>query len=178
MRKALYEKVEGVGLSLKDIGIESRSYIEKGKLYLDEDKLKGMLLNRPDEVSKLLNGVDLDNPTYSRNFTTEQKKDRYDKSGVLQRLSDIIEDNISTVRNSSDKKGVLLEKAGIENDLSNTRNLLNEEMDHYDERIYTLIDKLTKKEENYYLKFSKLESMLARMNQQSSWIANQFSSGQ
>lgn len=174
MRRALYEKVEGVGISLKDIGIESKSYSDYGKLYLDEDKLKNALLNKPDEVAKLLNGVSAENPTYSRTATQEQKADRYNKSGVFQRLSDIIENYVSTYRDADGRKGILLEKAGIPGDLSNTKNLISEELDDYDDRIDAMIDKLTRKEEAYYRKYAQLEKMLSQMNQQSSWITSQF----
>lgn len=178
MRTALYEKVEGVGISLRDIGIESKSYADKGKLYLDEDKLKNALQSKPDEVAKLLNGVSTENPTYSRTATSEQKADRYSKSGVLQRLSDIVENHVSTLRDTDGRKGILLEKAGIEGDLSSTKNLISDQLDDYDDRIANMIDKLTTKEENYYKKFSALETMLAQMNQQSAWLTSQFSSGQ
>lgn len=178
MRRALYEKVEGSALALKDIGIESRSYMDNGKLYLDEDKLKEVLLKNPDGVTKLLNGVSENNPTYSRDLTPAQRQDRFSKSGVFQRIADIIEDNISTKRNKDNKKGILLEKAGIEGDLSVTKNLMYEELERYDDRIDDLIDILIRKEENYYKKFSRLETMLSQMNQQSAWIASQFSFGQ
>lgn len=178
MRTALYEKVEGVGISLRDIGIESKSYADKGKLYLDEDKLKNALQSKPDEVAKLLNGVSTGNPTYSRSATSEQKADRYSKSGVFQRLSDIVENHISTIRDTNGSKGILLEKAGIEGDLSNTKNLISQQLDDFDDRINNMIDKLTRTEENYYKKFSALETMLAQMNQQSAWLTSQFSSGQ
>lgn len=174
MRKAMYEKIEGVSISLKDIGIESKSYLDNGKLYLDEDKLRNMLLTKPDEVAKLLNGVSEDNPSYSRTATAEQRADRYRRSGVLQRLSDIIQDNVSTLRDSNGYKGALLEKAGLEGDLSNTNNLLSKELDDYDDRISAMIAKLTRKEEAYYKQFTYLEKMLAQMNQQGSWISAQF----
>jgi len=177
MRTALYEKVEGVGITLKDIGIESKSYSDKGKLYLDEDKLKNALLTKPDEVAKLLNGVSAENPSYSRTATSEQRADRYKKSGVLQRLSDIIEDHVSTFRDKDGNKGILLEKAGIEGDLSNTKNLLSEQLGDYDKRISDMIYKLTRKEESYYKKFSELETILARMNQQSMWLTSMFNNG-
>ncbi|NLX64993.1 MAG: flagellar filament capping protein FliD [Clostridiaceae bacterium] len=177
MRTALYEKVEGVGITLKDIGIESKSYSDKGKLYLDEDKLKNALLTMPDEVAKLLNGVSAENPSYSRTATAEQRADRYKKSGVLQRLSDIIEDHVSTFRDKDGRKGILLEKAGIEGDLSNTKNLLSEQLGDYDKRISDMIYKLTRKEESYYKKFSELETILARMNQQSMWLTSMFNNG-
>lgn len=174
MRRALYERVEGAGITLKDIGIESKSYMDNGKLYLDEDKLRNMLISKPDEVAKLLNGVSAENPTYSRTATQEQRADRYSKSGVLQRLSDIIEDNISTIRDSSGNKGILLEKAGIDGDMSNTGNLISKELADYDNRINEMIEKLTRKEEAYYRKFTLMEKMLAQMNQQSAWLASQF----
>ena len=174
MRRAMYEKIEGVNITLKDIGIESKSYQDYGKLYLDEDKLRNMLLTRPDEVARLLNGVSEDNPSYSRTATAEQRADRYSRSGVLQRLSDIIQDNVSTVRDSNGNKGFLLEKAGIEGDITNTRNILSKELDDYDDRIRELIDKLTRKEEAYYRQFTQMEKMLAQMNQQSAWLSAQF----
>ncbi|NLB78994.1 MAG: flagellar filament capping protein FliD [Clostridiaceae bacterium] len=178
MRTALYEKVEGVGISLRDIGIESKSYADKGKLYLDEDKLKNALLSKPDEVAKLINGVSAENPSYSRTASAEQRADRYNKSGVFQRLSDIIENHVSTLRDTDGRKGILLEKAGIEGDLSSTKNLISQQLDDFDDRINNMLDKLTRKEENYFKKFSALETMLAQMNQQSAWLTSQFSAGQ
>jgi flagellar hook-associated protein 2 len=135
-------------------------------------------LTKPDEVAKLLNGVSAENPNYSRTASAEQRADRYSKSGVLQRLSDIIENHVSTLRDKDGRKGILLEKAGIEGDLSNTKNLISDQLKDYDDRINNMIAKLTRKEENYYKKFSALETMLAQMNQQSSWLLSQFSINQ
>ncbi len=177
MRQALYEKVEGVSLTLKDIGISSKSYTDNGKLYLDEDALRKALLNKPDEVTKLLNGVSENVPHYERDLSSEQRRERYNNSGVFQRLSDIIEDYVSTKRNADGKKGFLLEKAGIEGDLSSTENLMYEQLKDFDKRIDNMMDKLIRKEEGYYKKFSQLETMLMRMNQQSAWIMSQFSAG-
>lgn len=178
MRTALYERVEGVGISLSDIGISGRSYSDNGKLYLDEDKLKNALLTKPDEVAKLLNGVSEENPRYNRTATAEQRADRYSKSGVFQRVSDIIDNHVSTLRDSSGNKGILLEKAGIEGDLTSGKNLISDQLQDYDDRIARMIEKLTTKETNYYRKFSALETMLVRMNQQSAWITSQFNMGQ
>ena len=44
-------------------------------------------------------------------MTAGERAARYRESGLAQRLLDIIEDNISTMRNSQGKKGFLLEKA-------------------------------------------------------------------
>lgn len=178
MRTALYENVEGVSISLRDIGISSKSYSDNGKLYLDEDKLKNALLSKPDEVAKLINGVSSENSSYSRTATAEQKADRYSKSGVFQRVSDIIDNHVSTIRDSNGRKGILLEKAGIEGDLTSTKNLISDQLKDYDNRISRMLEKITMKEESYYKKFSALETMLNRMNQQSAWLTSQFSSGQ
>ena len=62
--------------------------------------------------------------------------------------------------------------------MSNTENLLSDELERYDDRIDEMIDRLTVQEENYYTKFSNLEVMLNQMNQQSTWITSQFGGGQ
>jgi flagellar hook-associated protein 2 len=177
MRQAIYSKVKDAGLSLNDIGLETGSWQEEGKLYLDEEKLKNALLTNPDGVTKLLSGVSAENPAYTRTLTTDQRKDRYEKSGIFQRISDIIEDNISTSRDSYGNKGILLEKAGIEDDSSNYDNLMYEELRVYDNKINDMLERLEDKEEDYYKRFSNLESMLNKMNQQSAWLTSQFNGG-
>ena len=174
MRTAMYEPVEGSSLTMKDIGIGTTSYLDGGRLTIDEAKLREALRNNPDEVAKLLNGVDPDNKTYSRTATAEQRKSRYSKSGIFQRISDILEDNISIYRDSNGNKGTLLEKAGIEGDITFNDNLLNDELKNYDKRISALTEKLIAKEEYYYRQFTALERYLAQMNAQSAWLMTQF----
>ena len=174
MRTAMYEPVEGSSLTMKDIGIGTTSYLDGGRLTIDEAKLREALRNNPDEVAKLLNGVDPDNKTYSRTATAEQRKSRYPKSGIFQRISDILEDNISIYRDSNGNKGTLLEKAGIEGDITFNDNLLNDELKNYDKRISALTEKLIAKEEYYYRQFTALERYLAQMNAQSAWLMTQF----
>src|SRR5690606_12622766 len=125
----------------------------------------------PDEVAKLLNGVDPDNVAYSRTATAEQRRSRYAKSGVFQRIADILEDNISTYRDADGRKGILLEKAGIDGDSTFTDNMMNNVLEDYDKRINALTERLIRKEENYYRQFSVLEQYLNMMNAQSAWLA-------
>lgn len=173
MRKALSESVEGAGLTLKDIGITSTGYQARGKLTIDESALREAFQNKSEQVATLLNGNSVDVPVYNRSSTAEQRATRYNQSGLFQRIADLVEDNISTIRDSSGKKGVLLEKAGITGDLSATSNSIYLELENYDSRIETLLDKLTSKENAYYRKFAALESALQRMNEQSSWLTSQ-----
>ncbi len=176
MRKALYEPVKGTGLLLSDLGIASESYQDNGKLYVDEDKLRTALANNPDGVANLLNGESEENPTYKRTATSAQKAERYLNSGVFNRISDIINDNISTFRDSNGNKGYFLEKAGLEGDTTYTSNVLKNQLDDFDDRIDALADKLVDKETAYYKKFSTLETLLSNMNAQSSMISSWFPS--
>jgi len=176
MRKAMTDIVSDAGLTLRDIGISSSSYEDKGKLTIDESKLRNALQNKPEQVSKLLNGASGSVGSYTRTLTAPERSTRYAESGVLQRLSDIIDDNISTMRDVDGNKGFLLEKAGIKGDLSFSDNTIYDELKTYDKKIATLLDRLTDKETSYYKRFSALESALQKMNQQSSWLMSQLGS--
>ncbi len=173
MRMALIDKVDGVGISLSSIGITSKTYQDKGKLYIDEEKLTSAIREKPDEVMNLFNKTSETVPSYTRNLTGTERSSRYQEQGLFKRLSDIIEDNISTLRDNNNRKGILLEKAGIEGDLTEFRSRLSEDISSYDERISELLTKLLAKEENYYNQFSQLETYMNRMNSQMNWLTSQ-----
>lgn len=170
MRVALMDAVEGVELTLSSIGISSTSYQDKGKLTIDEDKLKTALRERPDQVRELLIKTSDTVPQYDRDLTSEQRKVRYKEQGLLHRISDILNDNISTIRNKNGLKGTLLEKAGIEGDLSQYNSSLSKEISSYDERISEMYTKLAEKEESYYNKFSTLEKYMSQMSSQLNYL--------
>lgn len=178
MRMALLSAVDGIDINLSAIGITSKSYQDKGKLYIDEDKLKAAIREKPDEVKNLFIKRSESVPTYDRNLTQAQRSDRYKQQGLFHRISDIIEDNISTFRDKDGRKGTLLEKAGIQGDLSEFRSSLSETISSYDEKISEMLDKLLKKEENYYREFSRLETYMNQMNSQMNWLMSQLNVGQ
>jgi flagellar hook-associated protein 2 len=175
MRMALIEPIEGVGINLSSIGITSKSYHDKGKLYIDEDKLRQAIINKPDEVINLFKKQSETVPHYTRTLTAEERSIRYKEQGLFYRLSDIIEDNISTLRNNSGKKGTLLEKAGIQGDITEFNNSLAMDIREYNERINELQRKLLVKEANYYKQFAELEKYMNRMNAQMDWLFSQLS---
>jgi flagellar hook-associated protein 2 len=170
MRRALYDSVEGVDLSLHEIGITTSSnHKDAGKLVINEEKLRQAIENDPEKIAQL--------------FTKESKVEyedissrsvRYAEEGLAQRLYDIIQDNIRTTRDKNGKKGILLEKAGITGDVTEFNNSLSDEIKYRDQAIYELMIKLYEKEEQYYARFTAMETALARMNSQSAWIAMQF----
>jgi flagellar hook-associated protein 2 len=173
MRTALYDSVSGVDTKLTEIGITTGSYLDKGKLVINEDKLKAAIEANPDGVMNLFSKKSDTNPTYSRNLSASERKSRYNEEGIAQRLSDIIEDNISTIRDSEGKKGILLQVAGITGDTSEYSNNIYTEISQYDTQIVRLKDKLSDKEDKYYEKYAALESAISKMNNQSSWLTSQ-----
>lgn len=157
MRRALYESVEGAGISLKDMGIETTdNYKERGKLVIkDPEKLDKALAENSDKIVQL--------------FTNDS--DVYSDKGLSHRLFDIIESNIAT----TGEKGTLIKKAGIEGDRTEFNNFLKDKVDGYNDRIDDLIEDLARKEEYYYQMFAKMEQALTRMNSQSAWLTSQMS---
>jgi flagellar hook-associated protein 2 len=175
MRQALFERVEGVNISFADIGINTGSYTEKGKLTIDETKLKQAIQDDPDGVMNLFSKQSTSYSTINaRNLTSDQRQIRYNEEGLAYRLFDIIEDNISTLRDSNGNKGALIQKAGITGDSSLYSNTIYDEIYKYDQKIKELTDKLADKEEMYYRKYASLESYISKMNSQSAWLSQQF----
>jgi len=169
MRSALYTSVSGVSNSLYNIGITTTGdYNDNGKLIIDENKLKKAIENNPDEVMNLFSK---ESETYSGTFavrTLDSKKRevRTSEEGLAYRLYDIIQDNISTSRNSAGTKGLLLEKAGVEGDTTEYNNSIYNEVDDYEDAIDSMIDKLNEKEDYYYEKFAAMETYISNMNSQ------------
>ncbi len=165
MRRALYEKVEGVGITLKDIGITTSSdYRKGGRLSIDENKLDQALQNRPNDVIALFSQKSdkdyLDGPN---------AKERYNESGLAQRLNDILNDNIRITKGG----GNLIRKAG-QKGVIDTKSDLYKQLKASDKKIDKLLEMLSKKEEKYYMQFAHMESMLQKYNAQSGWLMQQF----
>jgi flagellar hook-associated protein 2 len=175
MRKALSDMVSDVGISLSSIGITTGAYSEKGKLKIDETKLKDAIRNDADSVMNLFSKKSA--ITDNININYQQRAQRYSEEGLAYRLYDIIEDNIRTIRDANGKKGLLLEKAGMQGDASEFKNLIYDEIYYYDGRISELEKKLIQKENRYYQKFAALEKAISQMNAQSNWLVTQFSTG-
>lgn len=173
MRRAFFDPVPGVGISLKDIGLStSRDISQGGKIIIDEVKLKDALKNNGDKVTQLLTKTSSISYNPGENNTA-----RYSEEGIFQRLDDILQDNLRIVRDSKGKKGILLDKAGIKGDYSEFHNTLTDQLIKKDKIISEMEKKLATKENKYYLQFSQLEKAMQQMNSQSSWLAQQLGMG-
>lgn len=168
MRRALYDEVEGLGIHIFDLGITtSREYSDNGKLIINEQKLRKAVEERPNEIAELFTKKS------SISYDTSDRKTRYEENGLSSRLLDIINDNINTTVNSKGYRGTLIEKAGIENTVSDTNNMLSKQILDQSARIDELMERLEDKENNYFLMFSRLESAMQTLNNQSAFLTSQ-----
>jgi len=169
LRRAFYESTEGLGISLHEIGIQSSvNYLEQGKLVIDEEKLEAALNERPNEVIQLFTQS---SDTSYTDFSN--KSTRYNESGISDRISDILKDHIRITRDDNDRKGYLIEKAGLETGVDATSDMAKK-IQAMDDKIADLLEMLGEKEDNYYQEFARMESMMSSYSSQSEWLASQF----
>lgn len=174
IRRAFFDEVKGVGMSLKDIGLDtSVDYTQKGKIVIDEAKLKEALKNNGDKVAELLTKKSTSYSRYDGNMSSANRDVRYNEEGIFQRISDVLEDYTRTTSG----KGILLNKAGIKGDFTDTNNILSEDLKKRDDKIKEMEDKLFERENKFYLQFVNLEKAMQQMNSQSAWLAQQLGTG-
>lgn len=171
-RNAMIGAVEDAGMTLADIGIKSNSWVDRGKLYIDEDKLMQALADNPNEVFNLFTKQS-DVSYNSAVGNAEARARRFRESGLVYRIYDVIQDNIRT-NTIGGQRGALLEKAGMTGDRSLFNNTLYHQISDYDRKIDKLNDELIMKENQYYIQFAQLERLISEMNNQSMWLAQQF----
>jgi flagellar hook-associated protein 2 len=149
LRSSIYQKVEGIGLTLSDIGITTGSYLEKGKLHVDETKLAKYIKERPDDVMNLF----MQSSPSGAELSTSEK---YAQSGFFARMT-------STFNTYYDSLQIDRMDRGIR---------------EYEDKISDLEIKLYEIQERYYRQFARLEAALSNMYSQQSWLYAQFNQGQ
>lgn len=153
-RLALSSPVEGLpggaAKLLSEIGISTDDWREKGKLHIDEAKLRQAIQERPDEVNALFRANDGD-------------KDSQAGDGFAVRLHQLADNAIKS----------LTEKAGRAESTDAT-NHLGRQITDVDEQINAMNRKLAELEARYYRQFTAMEKYINQMNSQSMWLAEQF----
>jgi flagellar hook-associated protein 2 len=152
MRQDLYAKVD-TGYSnydqLSEIGITTtKNYLDKGKLELDEEKLRKALADNPDAVLKLFTGTE-------------------SVDGIAKKL-----------RMSIDKTVDKIESKAGNSLRTNAQFTLGRELTDVDKRISAFEDRLVQVEDRYWRQFSAMEQAIQRSNQQSMYLMQQFGGGQ
>lgn len=138
--------------SLASIGISSRSYQDKGKLYVDETKLREAIKADPDAVQKL----------FSQTGDTAKGT-----NGLLNRLSDDFQQGIKE----------LTAKAGSAGNTYYDQSVIGKLLTSYQKDISQQTERLYKKEDQYYRQFAAMEQAMAKFNEQGSWLAQQMGGG-
>lgn len=129
--------------SLASIGISSHSYQDKGKLYIDEDKLRTAIQNDPDAVQNLFSFVG-DSST----------------NGIANRLSDDLGKAVKNLTN----------KAGSTGSSQYDQSLIGTLLTRNQTSILQKQDELDRKENDYYNQFAAMEEAVNKYNSQSSWL--------
>lgn len=139
--------------SLASIGIASKSYADKGKLYIDETKLRAALQADPEAVKNLFSQSPSD-------ATTNVKK------GLVVRLYDDFQTAFTKIK----------DKAGSAGSNQYDQSVIGKLMSKTYKDINSETDRLSKKESNYYKRFTAMETALNNYNSQSSYLSQSLSS--
>ncbi len=145
--------------ALQEAGITlSSEYSENGKITFDEEKFRAAVEADPEGISKL--------------FTSEKDENGGGFNGIITSMDNICQKYAAT---TGATKGILIEKAGNKSaPLSLLNNSYFKQMSSIDEVIDSLNDKLKSERERYNKQFTNLETLIAQMNSQSSWLTQQF----
>ena len=156
--------------NLDAIGVSvSTSYSDRGRITLDETKLRSALASDPDAVAEAFTAPLKQKQVTNSDGSTSWVDDT-SSGGAMSRLKVRLDKYAAT---TGATKGILIEKAGSQySPTALLQNMLQDKIDSYDDVIDTLIDQLNDKIDFYTSKFSKLETLIARMNSQSSYLSS------
>ncbi len=140
---------------LSVIGITTGSYQEKGKLYLDENRLKEALQSNPQAVMDLF--------TRSKDASGNDITDSSEQ-GLAVQLYNALNSAMSLVT----------DKAGSASSLYDN-SFISEKVRGIESSISKMGARLQALETRYYRQFTAMEQAISRMNTQSMWLAQQFS---
>ena len=147
LRSALSSEVKGISdsnrTSIFSLGISTTGI--KGQLTLDETKLRNALDEEPDSVYNV--------------FATLDKDDEYSKNGVAQKLGDLLNTSLKTIRNRAGSTADITEDSDLNNLLRN----LQTKMSNFKKMMDAFEDKL-------YKKYDTMEATLAKLGTQLNYI--------
>lgn len=149
-RNAIFSAVEGLPdgtvQQLFEIGITTGAYHEKGKLHIDEDKLRQALEERPDEVMAL--------------FTADDDDDKSQAGdGIARRFVEQADNVMAQLRDRA---------------LHATNSKIGLEIRDLEARMLTFENRLAQKETRYYNQFTQMEQFMSQMNEQSNQLMQMF----
>ncbi|MGL4730139.1 MAG: flagellar filament capping protein FliD [Clostridium sp.] len=132
------------------IGITTSNNVQDGgKLVLDEDKFKKALANDPEKTMNTFKiGME----------KVDKTLDKYASTTTL---------------GSNGKRGLLVEKAGIDGSVTDKNNILSKKILEQEDMIKVQTRKMNEMENRYYLQFAQLEKTMNSLNSQMNWFMQQ-----
>ncbi|MEV5029659.1 flagellar filament capping protein FliD [Paenibacillus sp. LPE1-1-1.1] len=157
MRQSLSTNVQGTGISAKndnlsDIGITTGTYAEKGKLYINEAKLREAISNDGSGVMEL----------FTKTSSSTDASTKFNESGLAQRMYDQLNSTMSKLTDKAGSSASLIDNSTIGKGLSR----LNTDISKWGTRLESI-------ENRYWSKFTAMETAMSKASSQSSWLAAQ-----
>ena len=148
------------GSDLSNIGITtSTTASDRGKLSIDEEKLRAAVEGNLDSVKK----------AFSAPIETDSNGNVV-SGGAMQQLKEVLDKYAGT---TGATKGILIEKAGSQySPTALLDNTIKSQIEDIDEEIDRLTDQLNDKIDFYTSKFTQLEMLISQMNSQSSYLSS------
>jgi len=163
MKSAMRGLVSGVDGNLEKFGIKPVADYQgskNGTFTIDETKLTETLENNSEEIMKFFTSV----PPEVEGMSDQEK---YNRTGVAQRLKSILYNETVTVSSS------LIKKAGIEGSASISNNELTKSIGKYERKMEDMEKDFIRREQQLYSKWATIESMMNKLNSQQSNLMSQ-----
>ena len=164
LRSAVSTSIEGVSgkyNSIFAIGISTTGL--KGQLTVDEDKLKSALNEDSESVYNVFAKLEYNTDATSAAGKLQQTADNYSKSGIAQRIGDIMISSMKNVSSVSGSSTSITE----DSDLNNLLRELQTKMSNFKSMMNAFEEKL-------YKKYDAMETMLAGLGTQLNYVTSAF----
>ena len=159
MRSALYTSVtldDGSKFGIYNLGIKTSSeWSEHGKLQIDENAFDKAFENNEDAIIKLFTDSD---------------------TGMMKKLNSVIDGAVKS-SGAVNTRGTLVRKAGKADSSVTTDSTIYKEMVKMQDRLKELQDRYDTKEEYWWKVFTNMETAMADLNSQTSYISSYLGTG-
>lgn len=159
MRSALYTSVtldDGSKFGIYNLGIKTSSeWSEHGKLQIDENAFDKAFENNEDAIIKLFTDSD---------------------TGMMKKLNSVIDGAVKS-SGAANTRGTLVRKAGKTDSSVTTDSTIYKEMVKMQDRLKELQDRYDTKEEYWWKVFTNMETAMADLNSQTSYISSYLGTG-
>jgi len=158
LKQGMRNLVSGVGLTLKDLGIESVQDFggtKDGTFKINEEALKKAIEENTEAVAKLF----MQSPP-----SNVSESDAYNQKGIMVRLKDIL------YNETVSSKAILAQKVGFEGTITIANNTLTKQIESYQRKIEEMEYIFAEKEQALYKKYASLETIMNSYNSQITYL--------